>query len=314
LRISRTRRAAERWEAGDPPVRRREDQARSFDVLLGREGERRVAPKKVSGASPDASARRLLDLLVTILELRSRRPPRDVTLVFDVDNTLVDTRHRTLAAAKSFTIEVDGVEQMPLAHGTVEAMDYLPADTCRRLGVDDAAVHRAFAEHFESVFWSAASFALDQAIPMPVALAKLAQRLGAQVHFLTGRTETYRKETMAKLEELGIPPASPEHLIMKGAKRDRRGRLERTERFKARHLRRLHRQRLTIAGFVSEGSRDVAYLQAHAKEVMRFLYLLFPIDEPGHTVGRKRTLRMPVDLELPSEAQVRAELDERRPR
>jgi hypothetical protein len=39
---------------------------------------------------------------------------------------------------------------------------------------------------------------------------------------------------------------------------------------------------------------------------MNWVYLLFPVDEPGHTVRRgKKTMFVPMDLTVPKEADVR---------
>src|SRR5688572_5854650 len=80
-----------------------------------------VAPVEVK---LDARALRtkseLLKLGRTILEEKSKG--RRVALVFDIDNTLMDTRHRTLGAAKCFRY---GGQQI-FAEPAIERIGYRP--------------------------------------------------------------------------------------------------------------------------------------------------------------------------------------------
>lgn len=258
-----------------------------------------VAEVKIDAAALKTKSE-LSKLLASIVDLRAKG--RRVALVFDIDNTLMDTRHRTLGAAASF--EYGG--KKPLAHAALDTVCYRPEDTCKKLGLEDPQAIAAFAEHFGSYFWSAPNMALDQPLEAMVALAKLSRQLGADLYFLTGRTSDFREETAAQLARAGIAPESAGHLIMKSPVRDENGRLENTEQFKARELKKIARSKTTIAGFITEGSRDMCYLQKHAPEVKRFLFLEFPIDEPGYSVSRARTTFLPLQLSLPGEEEIRA--------
>jgi hypothetical protein len=242
----------------------------------------------------------LLKILASIVQLREKG--RRVALVFDIDNTLMDTRHRTLGAATSFQY----AGKNPLAHATVDTVHYRPEDTCKKLGLEDPEAVAAFCQHFGSYFWTGPNLALDRPIDGVVTFAKLARELGAELYFVTGRTTDFRKETTAQLEAAGIAPESFAHLIMKSPVRDEAGRLEQTEVFKARELKKIARDKVAIAGFVTEGARDMCYLQKHAPDVKRFLFLEFPIDEPGYSVASQRTTFLPLELSLPSREEILA--------
>lgn len=242
----------------------------------------------------------LLAVLSTIVAARSKG--RRVAMIFDIDNTLMDTRHRTAAAATSFA---HGGAR-PMERATFDRVGYRPEDTCRANGIVDAEVVSAFSEYFNQFFWSPDNMALDRPLETPIALAALAKSLGAELYFLTGRTTDFRAQTLDQLTRAGLGPESEAHLIMKSPKRDRRGRLEPTEKFKAREVRKIYRQKVSIAGFVTEGARDMCWLQKHVPEVRRYLFLEFPIDEPGYRVENKRTVFLPLSMSLPTREEVLA--------
>lgn len=252
----------------------------------------------------DAAAIRTKNDLLAVMSaiVGARAKGRRVAMVFDIDNTLMDTRHRTAAAATSFA---HGGAR-PMETTTFERVGYRPEDTCRANGIVDAEVVSAFAKHFDQFFWSPANMMLDRPLEGPIALAALARSLGAELYFLTGRTSDFRRQTIEQLTRAGIGPESEAHLIMKSPKRDRDGRLEPTEKFKARELRKIYRQKVSIAAFVTEGARDVCWLQKHVPEVRRYLFLEFPIDEPGYRVGTQRTVFLPLEMSLPSREEVLA--------
>jgi phosphoglycolate phosphatase-like HAD superfamily hydrolase len=241
-----------------------------------------------------------MKVLLSIVNAREKG--RRVAMVFDIDNTLMDTRHRTAAAATSF---VHGGAS-PMAGVSHDRVGYRPEDTCAANNIHDQPTINAFREHFEQFFWAPSNMELDKPIDGPIALAALARSLGAELYFLTGRTSVFRDQTLAQLERAGIAPESEKHLIMKSPKRDRSGRLESTEKFKARELRKIYRQKVSISAFVTEGSRDMCWLQKHVPEIRRYLFLQFPIDEPGYQVGKDRTVFLPVELELPTREEVLA--------
>jgi hypothetical protein len=232
-------------EQQDPRTRRM--------LALDQQPKISAAPSIPIQPSKDIDAR-IMEVLHTILEMK--KAGVTPALVFDVDNTLVDTRYRTMAAARAFVLN----GERPLAHATLETVGYLPSETCANNRIDDPDVQRAFADFFDDYFWRESSFTHDQPIEMTIALAQLAEKLGAEIYFLTGRTETFRDLTKDKLEELGLTVKSKEHLIMKSPERDAEGNLEKTEPFKARELRRLDRRKVKVAGYVTEGSRDLRYL------------------------------------------------------
>lgn len=191
-----------------------------------------------------------------------------VRVVFDIDDTLADTRARTLAIAKAWDAE-NGTRHFDRL--TLEQVGHTGLDTARALNLPWAA-ELAFVDHWSVAFWDGASYVHDEPIPGIIALAHAAKAAGAELVFLTGRWEDREHHTIAQLRRFGFE-ASSENVVSKpGA-----GTL--TVPFKAEWLAESRRQGWHTAFFITESRRDIAGIQA-AGEAATSLLLDHPFGGP----------------------------------
>ena len=142
---------------------------------------------------------------------RTRQKKRTI-VVFDIDNTLVDTRPRTLAAARSFLKARNN-------HGALRALGmqlvrFDGKQTATRLGLQ-AKDARDFNAHWERFFWNPGNLKLDIAIKDTVKLAVMAKAAGAEVYYITGRVDAFKEGTLKQLRHHGLPDVDGEHVICK---------------------------------------------------------------------------------------------------
>jgi hypothetical protein len=186
----------------------------------------------------------------------AHRPDARRVVVFDLDNTLFETRARTLVALQAYDA----------ARGTRHfgelVLDDVAADgasTAERLGLAPQVQADVQAFWLEA-FWRPRSFAHDHLLVDVAALVHEAHAAGAEVVYLTGRVE--RDATIAQLRAAGLPLARDEDLVTKptvGAS---------TALFKAEWLGALTaRDDTFLAWFATEGRRDIAGVQAHEPEI-----------------------------------------------
>jgi phosphoglycolate phosphatase-like HAD superfamily hydrolase len=186
----------------------------------------------------------------TLLDIRARvargEKPR---AVFDIDDTLADTRARTLALAKQWdqqnhTHHFDRLTLAQVAHNGF--------DTAAAMQLPGPA-EQAFSQWWETAFWDGANFHLDAPIPSMVELVKQAKAAGAEIVYLTGRIADRRDATADELERFGLPDAGnvcckPDLTV-------------RTIPFKADWLAQSERDGRHVAFFATESRKDVAGLQ-----------------------------------------------------
>jgi hypothetical protein len=214
--------------------------------------------------------RALAERMDEIERLRDLGVP--VRCVFDLDNTVVDTRYRTLWCAQEFDRR----------HGTSWFAD-LPVDrvllngrdTARGLGLPDDVVE-AFGALWDYEFWNPANLVHDVQIDEVVAIIREAQHRGAEVSFLTGRAEQFvdrvTGETkgflQATLDQLRKPPASldvtPGQVVMKPSPEHK------TAVFKEQMLRKWA-ERGEIGFFLTEGRADIAHARGLLPDLTCFL-------------------------------------------
>jgi predicted secreted acid phosphatase len=202
-------------------------------------------------------------------------------VVFDIDNTLADSRQRTLAFARRYG-EAHGIDA--LAKLELDGVGYDGIDTLKRLRFDAetiATIGPTFQKEWEAFFWDPNNFGLDTRIDRIAKLADLVRENGGEVFYLTGRIERLRDRTRTQLQDLELPNADDAHLIMK----PRLG--IRTDRFKAKRLRNKLDQRpgVKILAFVSEGRKDVGHIQRNTN--VRALLYDFPIDREAAPLRKK---------------------------
>jgi hypothetical protein len=184
-----------------------------------------------------------------------------VRCVFDLDNTLFDTRGRTLHALRVFDQEngthyADGV--------TIDDMHDDGRKTAIALKLPDDVVE-AIGTVWDREFWDPKNLVHDGIIPSMIELANEAHKRGAELVFLTGRTEDhgFRPHTMAQLERAGLACAD-ENLLLKP------GLHQRTAPYKEDEMRRLGSD-ATIGFFVTEGRRDMDHLTKVIDGLVGFL-------------------------------------------
>lgn len=178
--------------------------------------------------------------------------------VFDLDNTLFDTRWRTLAAARAFDAargegRFEALELEPPAPAHVRR-DGRATAAQAALGPLPGDVVEAFARYWGDYFWRPASLALDQPIAAVVAHAVAAREAGAELRFLTGRVEGLRAATREALARVGLD-ASDAALACKPDLATR------TAPWKSEVLAAWSRE-APLAWYLSEGRRDLARIQA----------------------------------------------------
>lgn len=179
-----------------------------------------------------------------------------VTVVFDLDNTVFDTRHRTLFA----------LHQFDAAHGTSHFADVTVADmavdgrtTATQLGLDNDVVE-AVAAHWDSAFWTPAHLVHDAPIAAMVDLVARAQAAGAQVKFLTGRVQEFHGASLAQLQKAGVDVAAADIHCKPDVK-------TRTAPFKEQLLKEWSTGAREIGFFVTEGVRDLEHVQGALPDV-----------------------------------------------
>ena len=189
--------------------------------------------------------------------------------VFDIDNTLADTRLRTLAVARQFD------QQNRSNHFEKLALQHIELDgfvTALKFGLSSD-VARAFHSFWNSDagFWNGENFIHDELIEEIAGLAHAAEAAGAEVHWLTGRVSSLHGPTRRWFEAHHLPGidrimCKPDLSV-------------RTAPFKAQVLADWHRSH-GIALFVTEDGRDIAATQSVNASVPCALYD-FPIRYRG---------------------------------
>ena len=142
---------------------------------------------------------------------RRTRAKKRTFVVFDIDNTLVDTRPRTLAAARSYLKSRSAGKLRQLSLGLVR---FDGRQTAARLGLKSSEA-TAFNSHWERFFWNPANLKLDTPIKDTVKLAHLAKKAGAEVYYITGRINALKQGTVDQLKRIGLPDVDGDHVICK---------------------------------------------------------------------------------------------------
>jgi hypothetical protein len=178
-----------------------------------------------------------------------------VTVVFDLDNTVFDTRTRTLNAARAFD-EARGTQHF--AGCDVGDMQVDGRSTASKLGLPDDVIE-AFAAFWEDSFWTPAHLAHDVPIKDMVELVQRAQATGATVKFLTGRCANFHDDTMIALQNAGLA-VDPKDLVCKPDMSVR------TAPFKEQHLK-AWSSSSELGFFVTEGVRDLLHVKGFLPDV-----------------------------------------------
>lgn len=198
-----------------------------------------------------------LQLCKSVLRQKSAQDPRGKwCVIFDIDNTLVDTRHRTHAAAQAFANKHPSGSSLAssLASIPFDKVGYDAKQTGQCLGLSSS-MTRAFQRHWNQFFWDPANFKHDRPIRQTVQLARQAKAHGAEVFYLTGRIEQLKPATLSQLRQLGLPDANETHLLCKP------GLKVATASFKQQTVQNMLAKGHDIGWFMSDSRKDIASVQ-----------------------------------------------------
>jgi phosphoglycolate phosphatase-like HAD superfamily hydrolase len=192
-------------------------------------------------------------------------------VIFDIDNTLVDTRRRTLAAAHAFGRQ-GGSETESLLRASIDHVGWDGAQTGKKLGLQRGTT-RSFQRYWDDFFWSSENFKLDAPVRQTVQLARLAKAAGAEVIYLTGRIEDLKRGTIHQLRRLGLPDVDGSHVLCKPSLKVK------TAAFKQDAVRRMQRDGSDVCWFISDSRSDVAAIQQ--RTTVPCVWVDFPVQPDG---------------------------------
>jgi hypothetical protein len=181
-------------------------------------------------------------------------------VVFDLDNTVADTRFRTLALLELFARKRLA---LPLSDVTLH-----PRSTAEKAGFAPKRA-AAFADFWYGPhgFWSASAFRHDVPILETRLLAQQSHRLGFELRYLSGRVAALSKTSSAWLADHSFP--SSDNVILKPDT------THRTAQFKSTLLRQWS-DRQPVAFFATEEEPDIAAVQREVPQVPCLL-VAFPL-------------------------------------
>lgn len=198
---------------------------------------------------PTINGRRFLTAQLTEIKKRTQNGER-VAVSFDVDNTLVDTRGRALAIGKAFD----------KANGTT----YFKGKTSKSMGNDakeTAALVRMTPDHAKKfsalwfrMFFKGENYRHDLKISATIDLAKKAAAAGADVYFVTARTQSEESFTIAQLEAAGLD--TDDHFVVSKPRMK-----DKTPEYKAAELTKIAERYDYVGWFVTESRADIAGVQ-----------------------------------------------------
>lgn len=146
-------------------------------------------------------------------------------LVFDLDDTLINTRYRTRRILQEMAKDLPLAEKFPLETQLAKTakpdnLMYELEDTLRNLGITDTHFISEATQFWSARYFSSSYVANDRPIQASVDYVNRAHQLGATIVYLTGRdTPRMGLGTMYNLKHLGFPIGIERtHLIMKPKK------------------------------------------------------------------------------------------------
>lgn len=209
-------------------------------------------------------------------------------LVFDIDNTVMDTRPRTVLAVREFAKTYEGnltdAQRKNLSKITVEQAGRDGEETARKFRLDGEATE-ALQDHWVDTWWNPKNAALDK--PMRQAREIFRAAKGKEIIYLSGRQDDWMRATVAQLKKAGFPNADSKHILLKS------GAFGRTPQWKVKELRALARSGKKVIFF--EDSRTNIRAVQKAKLPVKNVELEFPVVEPGAGRRGAGVLTMPYE-------------------
>jgi hypothetical protein len=190
--------------------------------------------------------------LPVIEAILTRSTPAARYVVFDIDNTVADTRYRTLRVARDF----DALHGSAHFHGLELAQVGLDGrSTALALGLAEPVIS-AFEAYWcsDRGFWCGDCFEADRPLQPVASIARRAAAVGCEVVWLTGRVASLREPTLRWLSSHALPARA---LVCKPDL------TVRTASFKASYFA-THPQLGRVGFFMTESARDIAAVQAAA--------------------------------------------------
>jgi hypothetical protein len=178
--------------------------ADSWEALLTAGAASQIAQIRAHNPS---SLHALLDLVE-----QTSRAGRTPVVMFDLDDTLVDTGFRQMSIIREFAAQADVQAHFPGPAAKMSAVQYGDlhydlGDTLKALGVTDAAVLAELTPFWAARFFDNAYLQVDQANPGGVDYVREVLRQGGKAVYLTGRWEDMRPGTARSLYRMGYPAA-----------------------------------------------------------------------------------------------------------
>lgn len=146
---------------------------------------------------------------------------RTPLVVFDLDDTLIDCRHRKHEVFQSFTKEPDIQAHFPdearrLAHLPVEEIVYRVPHNLDKAGITSPDFRRRADEYWTRHYFTHAYVARDVSFPGAVDFVRAVHQGGANLIYLSGRDiPGMGKGTRQSLTHLGFPLDDQTELILK---------------------------------------------------------------------------------------------------
>ncbi len=211
--------------------------------------------------------------IAQIRKIKALNPAQRCAVLFDLDNTLFDTRARTLHALQQF----DAAHQTEHFQGLrLQDMAWNGEETAQALGLPASVVsaaQSAWAQHF----WSGENFLRDENIAEVQALAHEAAEAGAEVFYLTGRIDALGDASAAQVEQAGLPFADVDHVLSKPEISTQTGP------FKAQALQAFLQEGAFLGFFVTDNKQEI--LDIHEADPR------LPAVHYAHALQRSGTLR-----------------------
>ncbi len=224
------------------------------------------------GGGPSSGATFLTQAIQGIAERIATRtrlgePQRTELVVVDIDNTILDSRYRTLEALQRFGRAQNIPELRDLALNDVRIDG---ASTVAHLELDAKylGLGKAVQAAWMRFFWDPNNLQYDQPIPGVMQWLTRAADAGAQVIYLTGRDDRLRDKTIEKLRLCGAPNSDVTHVRTKTPGVD-------TATFKRTALHQLCAS-ASVAFFMSDSRRELAF--ASILDGLPLVRVAFPIE------------------------------------
>jgi hypothetical protein len=161
--------------------------------------------------------------LIEVTEhLREHARSMRVAVVFDLDSTLFNVSPRTQAILRRLGGDADFRAQFTAEAVVLSNIQVLPSDWGVRQALERTRIvgsqelFVAIRSYWRKHFFSSGDLHEDHIYPSANEYVRLVQSLGAEVFYLTGRSEgSMREGTLRALAHWGFPLVSDSHLIMK---------------------------------------------------------------------------------------------------